>query len=250
MLFKVTVNIENKRFLREILFILDDVKDEKASLSQCRNIVFNPMYSDFETVRDYCSLFLSNSISINYKNDLKLFAFLLPMEYLFEDFIFGFINKELDEVNVKPQVSSVYLDQGKIFGLRPDFCITTPTKRIIADAKYKIVYSDKNDSKSGISQADLYQMIAYAIRFDIQDIVLLYPNILRSNVSGEGEIEVLDKLAFDKSIMISSYQLPIINYQLFDDKTDFRDIELSELFKTQQKELKIKFRDVFGINSL
>jgi len=27
---------------------------------------------------------LKNSVSFNYKNDLKLFAFLLPMEYVFE----------------------------------------------------------------------------------------------------------------------------------------------------------------------
>lgn|GEM_PF-6106324 len=75
LLFNVTSNIENKKYLREILFILDEVSDEKASAHECAKITFNPMFSDFETIRDYCILFLNNSISIDYKNDLKLFAF-------------------------------------------------------------------------------------------------------------------------------------------------------------------------------
>lgn len=248
LLFNVSSNFENKKYLREILFILDDVTDEKASAIECSNIVFNPMYKDFETIRDYCTLFLSNSISIDYKNDLKLFAFLLPMEYLFEDFIFGFINKELNEINVKSQVSSTHLDEGKIFGLKPDLCISTSTKRFIADTKYKIVYSDKSDPKNGISQNDLYQMVAYAIRFDIQDIVLLYPNMLKSRQDGMSGLQILDKLAMDKQINISSHQVPIINYELFDTESDFRNVELSKLFKKQNEELKNKLRDVFDAN--
>lgn len=248
LLFNVSSNFENRKYLREILFILDEVTDEKASANDCASIVFNPMYSEFETIRDYCTLFLNNSISIDYKNDLKLFAFLLPMEYLFEDFVFGFINKELKEINVKSQISSVHLDEEKVFGLKPDLCVTTPSKDFIVDTKYKIAYSDKNDPKNGISQSDLYQMVAYAIRFDIQDIFLLYPNMLKTRQNGMSGMQILDKLAMDKLINISSHQLPIINYELFDTESDFRNVELSELFKKQNEELKIKLRDVFDAN--
>lgn len=246
LLFNVSTNFENRKYLREIIFILDEVSDEKATANDCASIVFNPMYSEFETIRDYCTLFLSNSISIDYKNDLKLFAFLLPMEYLFEDFVFGFINKELKEISVKSQIGSVHLDEGKIFGLKPDLCISTPTKNFIADTKYKIAYSDNNDPKNGISQSDLYQMIAYAIRFEIQDIVLLYPSMLKSKENGRSTIQIKDKLALDKEIDISSHQLPIINYDLFDKESNFRNIELKELFKNQKDELKIKLEDIFA----
>ena len=246
LLFNVSSNFENRKYLREILFILDEVRDEKASANDCASIVFNPMYSEFETIRDYCTLFLSNSISIDYKNDLKLFAFLLPMEHLFEDFVFGFINKELKEISVKSQISSVHLDEGKIFGLKPDLCIATSSKDFIADTKYKIAYSDKNDPKNGISQSDLYQMVAYAIRFNIQDIVLLYPNMLKTKQNGMSGMQILDKLAMDKQINISSYQLPIINYELFDTESDFRNVELTKLFKQQSDDLKIELADIFA----
>lgn len=62
-------------------------ENERSTAEQCSRISFNPMFGEFETVRVYCQLFLTNCISFDYKNDLKLFAFLLPMEYVFEDFI-------------------------------------------------------------------------------------------------------------------------------------------------------------------
>src|SRR5690606_38243691 len=137
---------------------------------------FNPMFSSFETIRDYCVLFLENSVSFNYKSSLKLFAFLLPMEYVFEDFIFGFIDKEIDLVKAKGQIRNTHLDEAKDFALKPDLHLEIGGRRIIADTKYKIVYSDEKDPKKGISQNDLYQMIAYAIRFNTTEIVLYYPN--------------------------------------------------------------------------
>jgi 5-methylcytosine-specific restriction enzyme subunit McrC len=248
-LFNVTKNIENKKYLREILFILDDVTNERACANECRNIKFNPLYSNFQIVRDYCTLFLSSSISINYKNDLKLFAFLLPMEYLFEDFIFGFIQKEIKSISARSQISSVYLDDEKIFGLKPDLYIETPDKKFIADTKYKIAYSNPNDIKNGISQNDLYQMTAYAIRFDIENIVLLYPNMLISKNIGNTNLKISDKLAFGKKINISSYQVPVINFELFENESDFKNFQLSELFKNQVKELKKKLCDIFELET-
>jgi 5-methylcytosine-specific restriction enzyme subunit McrC len=72
LLFTVTSNQENKKNLREILFILDEVADERATAEQCARISFNPMFGEFETVRDYCQLFLTHCVSFSYKNELKL----------------------------------------------------------------------------------------------------------------------------------------------------------------------------------
>ena len=98
LLFNATLSLENKKNLREILFILDEVTDQRVTPEQCAKITFNPMFGEFEIVRDYCQLFLSNCVSFDYKNDLKLFAFLLPMEYVFEDFISGFLKHHFGKV--------------------------------------------------------------------------------------------------------------------------------------------------------
>lgn len=230
LLFQVTQNQDNKKNLREILFIFDEVSDEPATAEQCAHIHFNPMFSDFETVRDYCYLFLSNAISFDYKNDLKLFAFLLPMEYVFEDFVFGFIDKELENIKAKAQKSNTYLDTGNLFNLKPDLWIKTATKSLIADTKYKIVYENENDPKKGISQNDLYQMVAYAIRFDVDTILLFYPNTINSDTLQHLKLEILDELANGRKITIETHELPIINHDLL--QTPLKPLSsLNEIFE-------------------
>lgn len=243
LLFNVTSNHENKKFLREILFILDEVSDERATAQQCSRISFNPMFSQFETVRDYCELFLNNCISFDYKNDLKLFAFLLPMEYVFEDFIFGFIEKELEEITAKSQRSDTYLDEAKTFNLKPDLWLKTDTKSIIADTKYKIVYANETDPKKGISQNDLYQMLAYAIRFNVEEIILFYPNTIIQIQDKETELMIKDSLAGDKEIIIKAFQLPIINRELMtNDLISTKD--LKDLFEATKIGLKNRIRNI------
>jgi 5-methylcytosine-specific restriction enzyme subunit McrC len=188
------------------------VSDVAISAVECKNILFNPMFTSFETVRDYCVLFLENSVSFNYKNSLKLFAFLLPMEYVFEDFIFGFIDREIDGVKPYGQLKNTFLDTEKKFNLRPDLVLEAGDNKFIADTKYKMVYADENDPKKGISQNDLYQMVAYAIRFKATDIKLFYPKTIQSNgLTKVNSIHIEDKLSPDESINIEAYQLSIID---------------------------------------
>ncbi|MFD2907194.1 McrC family protein [Flavobacterium ardleyense] len=212
LLVSVSKDHQNKRNLNDILFLLDEASDVTITAEECKRMQFNPMFSSFETVRDYCVLFLENSISFNYKSDLKLFAFLLPMEYVFEDFIYGFIDKEIEGVNPKGQASGTYLDEAKNFGLKPDLILDLGFKKVIADTKYKMVYTDDLDPKRGISQPDLYQMLAYAVRFGIQEIKLFYPNSVATNTINEvATITIADKLADEKKIVITAHQLPIVD---------------------------------------
>ncbi len=243
LLFRATTSSENKKYLREILFILDEVSNERASAEECANIAFNPMFGQFETVRDYCYLFLSNSISFDYKNDLKLFAFLLPMEYVFEDFIFGLIDREIEEVKAKAQDRSKYLDVAKTFALKPDLFLQLATKSIIADTKYKIVYSDEKDPKKGISQSDLYQMLAYAVRFKIDEVILFYPNTIKGYQDKVSELFIEDELADGRQISIKSYQLLIINESLLSQPFD-KGIYLAEMFEETKEKLIGKIKEI------
>ncbi len=243
LLFNVSTNQDNKKNLREILFILDEVSEERATAEQCSKISFNPMFGEFETVRDYCQLFLTNCISFDYKNDLKLFAFLLPMEYVFEDFIFGFIDKELEAVMAKSQRSDTYLDEDKTFNLKPDLWLKTDHKSLIADTKYKIVYSDDKDPKQGISQNDLYQMLAYAVRFKVDEIILFYPNTLKQDQEEQTELTIKDTLAADKEISIKAFQLPIINRDLLESELKTK-TDLAELFESTKEALKNKLEKI------
>jgi 5-methylcytosine-specific restriction enzyme subunit McrC len=243
LLFAVTNNDDNKKHLREILFILDEVSDERATAQQCSRISFNPMFGEFKTVRDYCQLFLTNAVSFDYKNDLKLFAFLLPMEYVFEDFIFGFIEKELEEVTAKAQRSDIYLDENRTFNLKPDLWLKTKEKSLIADTKYKIVYSNEQDPKKGISQNDLYQMLAYAVRFKVDEIILFYPNTMKQNQEEQTDFTIKDLLADGKEISIKAFQLPVINRAILGNELEVK-TDLRELFDTTRLDLKNKLEKI------
>ncbi|WP_159021464.1 McrC family protein [Formosa sp. L2A11] len=238
LLLSLTKEDQSRRFLNDIIFILNEVKGEPVSSDQMKRMSFNPMFSSFETIRDYCILFLENSVSFNYKSDLKLFAFLLPMEYVFEDFIFGFIDKEIEDIKAKAQVSKNYLDVDENFKLKPDLFLQIGDRKCIADTKYKIVYTDETDPKKGISQNDLYQMLAYAVRNNVDEVLLYYPNTITRYQEKVSEIKIVDELAGSKTIEIRSHQLPIINVNLFNQEfqgtatltTDFLQTKL-ELIK-------------------
>ncbi len=241
----VTSDQKNKKHLRDILFILNDVTDEKVTAEDCRRISFNPYFDDFQTVKDYCQLFLSNCISFDHKNDLRLFAFLLPMDYVFEDFIRGFIDKEIPGVNVNQR--NTYLDESTIFNLKPDIFLQTSGNSIIADAKYKFIYSNENDPKYGISQSDLYQMLAYAVRFQVNEIILFYPNTLKSNQETSAEFVIKDQLANDQEITIKAFQVPIINKSLFNPSSIPNAQKLNKLFEPAKDELKDRLERILKV---
>lgn len=237
LLFNFTKNQENKILLREILFILDEVSDIRATPEQCDNLRFNQMFSEYQIVKDYCYLFLSNSITFNYKDDLRLFAFLLPMEKVFEDFVFGFINKHISELGIKAQNSSKNLVTGpegrQKFQLKPDLSFRIDGNQWIADTKYKLVYTNEKDTKNGISQSDLYQMVSYAIRFKAENLVLFYPNNVGSDILNSDTLEIVDEFSGSK-INIYLHQIPI-----YDENVLERDLDMS-------KDLSFIFHDLEG----
>jgi 5-methylcytosine-specific restriction enzyme subunit McrC len=225
-------NVENKQLLSEILFMLDEVSDINATYEDCSKVKLNQFYDDMNTVLDYCKLFLANSISFSYKNQFRVFAFLLPMEYVFEDFLFGFIEKHLINIpgvqKLKSQKSDLFLARlyenqnlirDKVFNLQHDIYFEYHEKKIIADAKYKITYTDAKNQESqgykhGVSQNDLYQVISYGIRRNASDIFLIYPQTLdakRCDIDNRQiQFKVLDTLA-DKDLNINIAKIPIIH---------------------------------------
>lgn len=93
---------------------------------------------------------------------------------LFEDFLFGFIDSEIDGVKPYGQAKYTFLDAEKKFNSHPGLVLKAGDHKFMADTKYKMAYADETDPKKGISQNDLYQMVAYAIRFNTTDIKLSY----------------------------------------------------------------------------
>jgi len=111
------------------------------------------------------------------------------MEKLFEEFIARFICRHADDFGLRcndiclqRDGCSQYLRQEEKSGspkfkLQPDLLIKNGSQtRLILDTKWKCLKSDEEDIKNGVSSADMYQMYAYATRYDCNNVILLYPD--------------------------------------------------------------------------
>ena len=86
--------------------------------------------------------------------------------------------------SVQTQDRGFYLfeEPERKFELRPDIVMKRDGRTVIMDTKWKTLINDKGKNY-GISQADMYQMYAYAHKYDTPEIWLLYPmnNAMRNH---------------------------------------------------------------------
>jgi 5-methylcytosine-specific restriction enzyme subunit McrC len=69
-------------------------------------------------------------------------------------------------------------NRGK-FRLNPDIVICTDKQppHLILDTKWKRLLSDEVDTKNGVQQSDMYQLYAYATRYQCAQNILLFPRL-------------------------------------------------------------------------
>jgi len=80
-------------------------------------------------------------------------------------------------------------------------------RQIIIDTKYKLREQDfKSDPKKGVSQGDIYQMVSYAFKRGVRDIILVYPNVSEVLHSLD-EFKIIS--GFDEKLEISITALEI-----------------------------------------
>jgi 5-methylcytosine-specific restriction enzyme subunit McrC len=177
-LLAISENYLNKEKLSEILFLLDDVSDMRCTAEDCDKVKLNPLFDDHERILSLCKLYLSNQVIDMDSEDSRNFCFLVPMEYIFEDFVFGFISSKWPALNLNSQSTDFLAtnQSTRAFQIKNDIYIKD---KLVIDTKYKI--RDKYDGlKEGVSQGDLYQMISYALRRNCKDVLLLYPEMKSS----------------------------------------------------------------------
>lgn len=121
---------------------------------------------------------------------------LFPMNDLFESAVAALLRRALAGrgVEVVEQGGLQYclgdwaLDQdckGITFQTRPDIILKQRGKVLaVIDTKWKGLSADPLNRKKGVSQADVYQLMAYARLYDCQNLMLLYP-CLPGERSGE-----------------------------------------------------------------
>lgn len=204
LLINITNNVNNIEKLQNTIFILDEVYDQICTYEDCLKVSFNRLYEDLDLILTMCKMFLSNQTINSESSDKPNLCFLIPMEKLFEEFIFNFIQSELPEKKAKYQSRELFLTEDRVFQLKPDIVIDN--EHLIIDTKYKIRKLD--DKKSGISQSDMYQMVSYSIRKGYENILLIYPQCITRNQTDEIIFKIKDSFS-EKIINIKAINIDI-----------------------------------------
>jgi 5-methylcytosine-specific restriction enzyme subunit McrC len=202
---------DTHRWLEKVLFLLDEVDDVFCTITDCDTIHLNRFFHEYEICLDMCRFFLSDSYLNRQEAHERHFCFLLPMEYVFEDFIAGITQLHFSkEFIVKPQAPGWLTDRGE-FQLRNDLLLTNrqTKKQWIVDTKYKIRDTRNQDSKKGVSQSDLYQMISYALRRGTDQVVLLYPCRFEKLPGEVAHFSVSPENIKIQAIHIQAFDVPI-----------------------------------------
>ncbi|MFN9114986.1 MAG: hypothetical protein ACK5XN_33410, partial [Bacteroidota bacterium] len=84
---------------------------------------------------------------------------------------------------------------------------------------------------------------AYAVRFEVEEIILFYPDTIKHNQENSAEIFIKDTLANNKEISIKAFQLPIINKELLKQELKTQ-TTLKELFDKTRIDLKQKIETI------
>ena len=128
----------------------------------------------YQSLMTWSQVFLKNKSFSTFKGTENVNALLFPMEKIFEAYVAKQLKIKFPEWNVETQKDDKYLfDNPKTFGLNPDIYMSKGGSAIVLDTKWKKLI--RNSNNYGISQLDMYQMYAYAYKYDVENIVLIYP---------------------------------------------------------------------------
>lgn len=228
---------ENLHAFQKVVFILDEVEDTPCNSCDVENITLNSFFDEYNQVLDSCKLILNQQLYSCNTYDLSQWCLLFPMEYIFEDFVAGFIECKFSKYwKVEYQKSNEYLSSNpRAFNMQHDIFLTsknTDRRKVIIDTKYKLRSPDfKNDIKKGVAQSDLYQMVSYAFRRGCTDIFLLYPN-LTDNINEPDIFEISSGFNVNDKITITTMEIPFWT----EEKLSTTELE-KKLFITLAKQL-------------
>jgi 5-methylcytosine-specific restriction enzyme subunit McrC len=212
---------ENLKMLQEVVFILDEVEDLHCTIHDIDKISLNSFFEDYSVLLDSCNLILSQQLYSSFTYDFSQWCLLFPMEYIFEDFLAGFLELNFSkDWKVEYQKSEMNLSNiPPAFKMQHDIFLTAKDetyRKIIIDTKYKLRdINFKAEVKKGIAQTDLYQMVSYAFKRGCTDIMLVYPN-LSDILNRPDKFEIVSGFSANEKINVTAIEIPFWSLTNFD----------------------------------
>ena len=176
-LLKESTNLENIKEIRKLLLNFELVETSINFEKDFLSVKLDRNSKDYKSIMVWSKVFLLNQSFTTFSGASFGKALLFPMDKLFESYIGRNMKKLISKVDwvVSLQDKGYFLFENR-FSLRPDIVLRNQNEErtVIIDTKWKLLKNTPTNN-FGISQADMYQMYAYAKKYNTNEIWLVYP---------------------------------------------------------------------------
>lgn len=184
-------NHETRRKLNELRFMLADIPIMPISKLPWKMVHINRSNLRWESLFNLAKLLLKKDwqTTQSHREAPDGVTLLFPMNDLFEAYIAALLRRVLNPIGVDVieqggrkyclgDYSGNLLKDGIVFQTKPDIILRHGKKDLmIIDTKWKKLSDDVLNKKQGVSQSDVYQLMAYARLYKCKKLMLLYPSI-------------------------------------------------------------------------
>ena len=208
-------NATNVQRLRELAFVYAEVAEVQIPALRWDDVVIDRTNSAWQELFGMAQLFLRNRYQTTSAGSGQGSALLFEMNALFEEYIGRLVTRALagSELRVTLQGGRLFCltsvdDERAVFQTKPDILIKRGDQVAhVIDTKWKRISDRIDDPKQGVSQADVYQMMAYAHLYKAPRLTLLYPHHaglgneegIRARFRVTGQETLLETASFDIS---------------------------------------------------
>ena len=188
-LLRLSRSAENLRKLRELNLAFADISDVPVPSLRWEKVVLDRTNSRWRELLALARLLLGNRFQTTTTGSGQGFSLLFEMNTLFEEYVGRTLRKALAGTDL-----TVHLQGGRRYCLaelgedelatrterfmtKPDIIIRRLGQPVmIVDTKWKRLAAAIDDAKQGVSQSDVYQMMAYGRLYECPRLMLLYPH--------------------------------------------------------------------------
>lgn len=173
---------DNQRILRELGFAYADVSDVSIPSLRWDQITLDRTNQRWSELLSFARLLLTDRHQQTTAGAIDGHALLFEMNALFEQYVARLVTQALAGSGYRVSAQGGHRDclfEGNTgrFRTKPDLIIRQGDRTVLViDTKWKRMAPRIDDPKQGVSQADVYQLMAYSQLYRCPKVMLLYPH--------------------------------------------------------------------------
>lgn len=206
---RIAGTTDNQRRLRELAFAYADIADVSVAALRWDGVTLDRTNARWRELLNLARLLLGDRFQTTSAGGSDGFSLLFEMNTLFEEYVARMLRRALADTDLRvvSQGGRLYClendNRRGLFQTRPDILIKRGDAVVqIIDTKWKRISARIDDPKQGVSQADVYQMMAYGRLYACDQLMLLYPH--HPGLSGREGMQEMHRITGSASFLSTS----------------------------------------------